>query len=108
MIADPVTGSRVRFIPLRLQEGEESDPVTLSIDPETVDPIFKAPADDRVTIMGRIAPGAYQDLAADPLDLPDGATDVDVKVIAADPLPGVNRVYISAYVPRNAAAAWHG
>ncbi len=109
MITDPGTGNAVEYVPIVLTEGEESLPTTLRVAPEVADGELKAPADERVTIMARIAPGAYQDLSSDPLDLGGyfgSHADVDFKLIAADPLPGVTRVLISAYIPRRSAAAW--
>lgn len=110
MITDPGTGNIVEYVPFALKEGEESAPVTLRVAPEVEDALLKSPADDRVTISARISPGAYQDLSVSPLDLSaywEDHADVDFKVTAADPLPGVTRVLISAYVPRRSAAAWH-
>jgi hypothetical protein len=109
MITDPITGNVVEYVPLNLGEGEESAPFTLRVAPEAEDAFLQAPADSRVTIMARIAPGAFQDLSTDPLDLSGyygSHADVDFKIVAAAPLPGVTRVLISAYIPIRSAAAW--
>lgn len=111
MITDPTSGEIVSYVPLYLQEGEESVPVTLRVAPETAEALLRATTDVAATILARIAPGGYQDIAVTPLDMSayfGSFADVDFKVIAADPLPGITRVLLSAGIGRNAAAAWLG
>lgn len=110
MITDPSTGNQVRHIPVSLMEGQESTPVTLRIAPEIENAKLQAGSSAAAKIMGRIAPGSFQELAVSPLDLPAmGLTaDVELKVIAADSLPGVTRVILSAFIPKRIPAAWRG
>lgn len=109
MITDPATGLRVTTVPLYLEEGEESDPITLRVAPEVAGGFLRATVNAAATVMARIAPGAFQALGVTPLDMSayfGSYADVDFKIIAADPLPGVTRVLLSAGISQRAAAAW--
>lgn len=109
MITDPITGERVSYIPLYLQEGEESDPITLRVAPEVENGLLQATVNAAATVMARIAPAAFQAIGAAPLDMAPyfgGFADVEFKIVASDPLPGVTRVLLSAGIAKRAAAAW--
>lgn len=111
MLADPTTGERVSYIPVNIIEGGESAPVTLTITPEVEGAEMSTPVSPSAAVWGRISPDAYQNLAVTPLDLSaafGSSVDVDFKVIAAAPLPGVTRVVIPARIPKRQAAAWLG
>lgn len=108
---DPANGETVSYIPLHLQEGEESVPVTLRVAPEVSDALLRGSVDAAATVMARIAPDAFQDIGVTPIDMAPffgSSADVDFKIVAADPLPGVTRVLLSAGIARQAAAAWLG
>jgi hypothetical protein len=111
MITDPVTGNVVSFVPLYLMEGEESGEITLRVAPEIEDGELGGTVSPSATILAKIAPGAFQDIGAIPLDMSayfGSFADVVFKIVAADPLPGVTRVLLSAGIPTQSAAAWRG
>lgn len=109
MIADPLNGNRVNFIPVNLLEGDETAVITLRITPEIADALLRGTLDAAASIKARIGLAAFQDLATTPLDLSGyfgGSVDIDFKVAASDPLPGVTRVLLIAGISRPRSAAW--
>lgn len=109
MFADPNNGNVVSFIPVSLLEGAASEPLTIEVTPELEESILRGRTDAAASIWARIAPSAFQDIAVTGLDLSShfgSSVDVDFKIIAAMPLPGVTRVLLSAGIARRAAAAW--
>lgn len=109
MITDPDTGQTVTFVPVNLVEGGESDVITLDIAPEVSGALLRSGVDASAKIKARISPSAFQDIGASPLDLSaffGSSVAVDFKVVAATPLPGVTRSYLSAGISKQAAAAW--
>lgn len=109
MILDPTTRETVSLIPLYLEEGEESVEIPLIVVPEAADSFLGANLSNEVTLWGKIAPGAFQNLAVSPIDLDPffgSETEVIFKVQAGANLPGVTRVYVTAGIGKPAAAAW--
>lgn len=109
MITDPENGNRVSVVPVNLLEGNETDVLTVNIVPEISAPFLRGTVNAAASIMGRVAPDAFQDIALDPLDLSgfdEIGTDVELKVVASSPLPGVYRILLNAGISRPAAAAW--
>lgn len=109
MITDPSNGNVVSFIPINLTEGEESDSLTLRIAPEVEEGLLRGRLDPAAAVWARIAPAAWQAIGVTPIDLSSffgSSVDVDFKIVAASPLPGVTRVLIGAGISRVSAAAW--
>ncbi len=108
MITD-TSGNVINLIPLVLTEGGETSPVTIRVVPETENETLEAEAAAEVVLWGKIGLGAYQNLSTNPLDVSEyfgEFTDVEIKAIAAESVPGVTRRYLFLGSRSGAAAGW--
>lgn len=106
MIKD-ADGQEVSYIPLQLESGAESAVIPLFVTPSGSNQRLKATASPDATVKGRYAgAGAYVNLSAAPLLMPDGLeTAVEIKVEAGD-ITGMRRVLLSLNLPESGAAGW--
>lgn len=103
--------TEITYLPFLLREGEESEEKEIRVYPAENDFLLFAGSDADCSVMGRIAdaPGGFQDLGNDPLDLSEfigESVDILIKIVAADDLPGVLRKVVFLGSKTGKPAQW--
>jgi hypothetical protein len=102
-------GEEVRYLPITLNAGEESAPLSLLATPQAPGERLRSSYSLDAKILGRIGAGAYQDLRSSPLDLTGyyGTTvTVQIKIQASALITGVRRVGQFLGVSSGKGAGW--
>lgn len=98
-------GQDVTYIPVQLESLMLSEAIPLTVTAEDGDELTGTASPD-ASLIGRFAGvGGYVDLSIAPLVMPDGESEVEIKIQAGD-VAGLKRAALSLSLPESTGAGW--